>query len=244
MTIKTSTIRPGLLVSLKTSVRGNVSYSKRIIEAAAVDENGVQKASWETVRTITDPKEHEDARLARAKARTAIVRVCKQSTFGLLCPEADGDELEKAIADARIVAAEFNVTAKLSKVSVYVITGRIAPNDIEAVKAINGEVSELLEEMERGIGEADVKAIREAAGKAKGIAEMLSQEARVQAEIAIEAARKAAREIVKADGKAVSVDRRAMRTIAEARTAFLDLDDAAEIGTPAAPGRTLDLGAE
>lgn len=240
-TIQTSTIRPGLLVSLKTSVRGNVTYSKRTIEGAYVDDAGAQKARWETERTIVDPVEHDDARLARSKAATAIRRVCKLSTFGLLCPEADSDALEAAVADARKIVADFNATAKLSKISVYVITGRIAPNDIEAVKAINSEISELLREMESGIAGADVKVIREAAGKAKGIAEMLSNEARVQAEIAIEAARRAAREIVKAEGKALPVDQRAIRTITEARTAFLDLDDAQEVAAPAAQARTLDF---
>lgn len=245
MTIKSDTIRPGLLVSLKTSVNGNVSYDKRIIEAASVDEKtGVQKARWETVRTTINPVEHEDARLAQSKASSIIRRVCKASTFGLLCPEADAEELEKAIADARQIAADFNKTAKLSRISLYVITGRIAANDIEAVKAINSEISALLLDMEQGVGDADVKVVREAASKAKAIAEMLSAEARVQAEIAIEAARKAAREIVKAEGKG-AVDKRTMRTIAEARKVFLDLDEpAGEIAAPKAKARVVDLAAE
>lgn len=245
MTIKSSTIRPGLLVSLKTSVKGNVNYFKKIIEAANVDEkSGVQKARWETERTIVDPVEHEDARQARSKACSTIRRVCKLSTFGLLCPEADAEELEKAIAEARQIATDFNAAAKLSRISLYVITGRIAPNDIEAVKAINSEISDLLKEMEQGVGDTDVKVIREAASKAKAIAEMLSAEARVQAEIAIEAARKAAREIVKADGKG-SIDKRTMRTIAEARKVFLDLDEpAGEIEAPKAKARVVDLAAE
>lgn len=243
MTLKASTLRPGLLVSLKTSVNGNVRYFKKTIEAANVDDaTGAEKAKWETERVITDPKEHDAALTARSKARTAVTRVCNQSSFGLLCPEADAEELDKAVAEARAIASEFNATAKLSRLSVYVITGRIAPNDIEAVKAINSEISELLTDMARGVGDADVKTIREAASRAKGLAEMLSNEARLQAEIAIDAARRAAKEIVKAEGAAVvPVDKKAIRAIAEARTAFLDLDDVAEIAAPVAESRVLDL---
>lgn len=244
MTIKSTTIRPGLLVSLKTSVRGNVSYDKKIIELAAVDEKtGIQKASWETVRTTIDPVEHEDARLAQSKACTAIRRVCKKSNFGLLCPQADAEELDLAIAEARQIAADFNAKAKLSRFSLFVVCGTIAANDVEAVKAINSDIADLLQEMEQGVGDVDVKVIREAASKAKAIAEMLSAEARVQAEIAIEAARKAAREIKKADGKG-AVDKRTMRTIAEARQVFLDMDEPAVVAAPKAKTRVVDLAAE
>jgi hypothetical protein len=50
MTIKTSTLRPGYLVSLKTSVRGNVKYSKVNLESQTT-EDGVAVAKWETGAT-------------------------------------------------------------------------------------------------------------------------------------------------------------------------------------------------
>lgn len=243
-TNKTSTLRPGLLVSLKTTVSGNVRYSKRVIDAAAVDDAGVQKARWETERTIMDPVEHDEARLACSKARTAVTRVCAQSAFSLLCPEVDAEALETAIADARAIAEAFNATAKLSRVYVYVITGRIAPNDVEAVKAINSEIAGLMDDMQRGVSDADVKTIREAAKRAKGIAEILSKEARLQAEIAIDAARRAARDIVKAEGSPIRVDAKAVRAITEARTMFLDVGEAAPVSAPAEQGVALDLAAE
>jgi hypothetical protein len=235
-----STLRPGLLVSLKTSVSGNAIYRRRDLENTTTDE-GAARARWETERTIVDPVEHDTATKVRTKARVLITAVCANSNFGLLCPESASEELNAAIAGARTLIAEFNLTAKCTRIRLYVVAGRVAPNDVEAVRAINSELSEMLQDMENGVSNLDVKAIRESANRAKGIAEMLSTEARVQAEIAIDAARRAARAIVKADGTAVQVDKRAVRAIAEARTIFLDMDDATEIAAPAAQGVALDL---
>lgn len=241
--IAMSTLRPGLLVSLKTSVTGNIKYEKRIIDNAHMTKQGTQQARWETERTIFDPKEYDAAHKARSQARVAITRVCSASAFGLLCPEADGGDLNQAVADARAIAEKFNATAKLSRLHVYVITGRVASDDVEAVRAINSEVRDLLEEMENGLKTLNVKAVRDAANKAKGIGAMLSPDASARITLAIEAARGSAREIVKAgDQIAMDIDKRAIRTITEQRTAFLDLDmPAKEIATPKSQGRALDL---
>ena len=48
--MQTNTIRPGLLVSLKTTVRGNVSYQHTDIEPEHLTETGQQLAKWETER--------------------------------------------------------------------------------------------------------------------------------------------------------------------------------------------------
>ncbi len=242
MTIKTSTLRPGLLVSLKTSLVGNVRYSKRVIESEHVVEGGAEKASWETERLISDPKEYEEGKKARSKARSLVNSVCAFSAFGLLCPESQAGELEKAIAAARAVADAFNDGAALSRVYVYVITGRIAPDDVEAVKAINSEVRDLLEEMKRGVETLDVKTIRDAASRAKSLGSMLSPDAGARIQIAIEAARAAAKKIVQAgETAATEIDAKAIRAITESRTAFLDLDAAVDVAMPAEKARGLDL---
>ena len=84
--MEVSTLRNGLLVSLKTSVTGNVSYIKRDIETDHVTEDGHLAAKWETERTIVDPGEHEAAIKVRSKARALVTGVCVASAFGLLCP--------------------------------------------------------------------------------------------------------------------------------------------------------------
>jgi hypothetical protein len=234
--MKSSTLRPGLLVSLKTSVRGNVSYVKKDIDTSKT------KATWETTRTIADPEEHEAATKVRSQIRSKITGVCAASAFGLLCPETDADDLEHAITEARKLADDFNETAKLSRIYVYVITGRIAPDDQEAVRAINAEIRELLEDMEAGVKNLDAKAIRDAANRAREVGAMLSPVASATVKAAIEAARGAARKITAAgEQAAVEVDLKAVRQIVESRTAFLDLDEAQAVEAPQETGRALDL---
>src|SRR5262245_29006053 len=142
--LNTSTLRPGLLVSLKTSVRGNVKYVKRTLERESVGKDGSKRAKWETVRTIIDPQEHEEATEARYQANHLIRRECIWSAFGWMCPEDKAEELQKAINESREITSAFNAKAKLSRVNVYVLVGKIAQDDVEAVKAINSEVRDLL----------------------------------------------------------------------------------------------------
>lgn len=244
MSLQNQTLRPGFLVSLKTSCRGNVSYQKVEIESAhKVEETGEQKARWETTRLITDPEEHERAITARSKAARKIRSICAHSAFGLLCPEIDAEKLEKAIKEANEIADEFNKTAALSRVTVYVMTGRIAADDVEAVKAINSEVRDLMDLMQDGMTRLDVKAIRDAADKAKEIGAMLPADAQVRVQMAIDTARQVAKNIVKAgEAAAAEVDQSALRKITEMRTAFLDLDsDGKAVAAPVAEARGVDL---
>lgn len=236
--LSTKTLRPGLLVSLKTSISGNVSYRALTLESEHIADDGTARARWETLKITDDPEEFKAATIARSKARSLVTAVCAPSAFGLLCPEADRDALDRAVEEAREVARQFNDTSSQTRVSVNVIAGRIAPDDVEAVRAINSEVRDLLAEMERGLGNLDVKIVREAAGKAKAIGSMLNPEAASRIQVAIDAARSAARQIVKAgEGAAVEIDKRAIRACTEARTLFLDMDDAAELQTPEAAAR-------
>jgi hypothetical protein len=236
------TLRPGFLVSLKTSVRGNVQYTKRDITKEQLTSDGRAVAEWETTRVIADPVEFKAAGETRSKARSVVNSVCVASAFGLLCPEKAQEELEAAIREAHRLIDAFNRTAQLTRVSLYVMVGKIAADDVEAVKAINSEVSDLLSQMETGLRNLDVKSIREAANKAKAIGQMLSPDAAARIQIAIEAARESAKKIVKAgEQAAIEIDLRAIRTVTDSRTAFLDLDEAAEIATPRQESRSLDL---
>jgi hypothetical protein len=242
MTVPFSTLRPGLLISLKTSVVGNVKYAKTVLESEHKDPDGAERARWETERTITDKVEHEAAQEARGKASHVIRRVCTNSAFGLLCPESKTAELEAAIAGARVIAEEFNSKATLTRLGVFVICGRVAQDDVEAVRAINSEIRELMADMETGLENLDVKKVRAAALKAKGIGQMLSPSAAEKIETAIKVARESARKIVAAGEQAAAeVDRATIRRIAEQRTAFLDIDNMKEVARPSETGRAIDL---
>jgi hypothetical protein len=241
--IQTQTLRPGFLVALHTTIRGNVHYEKKVLDPDHAREDGSKYARWETERVIADPKEHEEARQARGRACSILRSVCVQSAFGLLCPESRAEELYEAIQNAKAEASSFNAKAKLGRVEVSVLTGRIAADDVEAVRAIGGEVRDLLRSMEAGVKNMDVEAIRAAAVRAKGLGTMLSQQASDRVQEAVAAARELAKKIVKAgDNAALEVDAQVMKKIKAARVSFLDLGEERVIARPKTKARSVDLG--
>lgn len=248
--MKASVLKPGLLVSLHSSVRGGVSYSVTTLEADRLNqEEGSRSARWETHRHIPDAAEFERATQARGKARALVAGVCCTSAFGLLCPEEKEGELAEAIKAARGVADEFNETAKLSRVEVFALVGRVARDDEEAARAIASEVRGLLEDMQAGIAAANPDAIREAANKARAVGGMLAPEVGEKVNKAIEQARAAARALVKrvekAGEKAADVVAQCnVEAIKAARFAFLDLTGGEAGEALAVPGRAVELDAE
>ncbi len=243
--IDSSTLRPGFLVGLKTSVSGNVLYTKEVIENEHRIRTGALRMAWQTERTITDPEEHKKASQARMKARQIISSVCAKSAFGLLCPKNQLPKLELAVREAERIVATFNRSARLTVVEVRVLKGEIANNDLEAIRSIKSEVRELLRDMSDGVQNLDVGKVREAANKARNIGSMLSPEAAEKIKGAIDAARSAARKITKAgETAAQEIDRTALTAIAQARTAFLDVDNdetSAEIGAIENEAREVDI---
>lgn len=237
----TRKLRPGLLVSLKTSIRGNVRYNRLTIEAAHRTLEGEQKEAWQTEKTIADPAEHESAVKVRGKCRSLITGVCAQSDFGLLCLQSRRADLDSALAESRKLAAEFNRTSALTSIEVNYIVGEIAADEVEAVKAINSEMRSLVADMESGIQSLDVAKIRDAANKARDVSQMLEPEAAEKIQAAIAAARSVARKIVKAGEQAAQeVDRQTLATLAAARSAFLDMESGT-VSEPAAEASAIDI---
>ena len=243
------TLIPGLLVSLKTTIAGGVSYQREDLgEGDASD--GAYITKWNTTRRVDDPQEHERAVKARGKARSLITAVCAQSEFGLLCPTARATELEEAIKQARVVAGEFNASASTSHIAMYTITAQIASTDQEAVREISAEMAVLMTQMREGIKDADPAAIREAAAKARSVGQMLDAPTQEKVSKAIEQAREAARAIVRRvekDGEKAAdvVAELRIDAVQGARFAFLDFEpssvDEAVLAACPAPSKALDL---
>jgi hypothetical protein len=241
--VNIATLRPGLLVSLKTSIVGNAEYRRFTIEADHITEEGSRRAKWETERVILDPVERKRASETRSKCRALVSRVCSASTFGLLCPEDRRGELDDAVREAQRLSREFNMNATLTRVHVYVIAGRIAPDDEQAARAIASDVRGLLEEMEQAIQRLDVKAVRDAANRAKSMGQMLTPGAAERVKLAVDAARTIAKRIVKAgEESAAVIDQMLVKRITDSRTAFLDLDEQAiEVSAPTSEARAVDF---
>ncbi len=111
------------------------------------------------------------------------------------------------------------------------------------MRAINAEVRGLLDEMTIGLRRLDVDAVRDAAQRARSMGQMLTPNAAERVQVAIDAARSTARRMVRAGEQAArEIDAATLASIASARTAFLDLDEAPAIGTvTATTARALDL---
>lgn len=247
---KASTIRPGLLVGLKSTVVGGVSYKRTDLDAGET-EDGKAVAKWETERVIEDEDEYKAASKCRSKALAAITKVCSSTPFGYLCPEDREGALDAAVASAQALVEAHNAAATHTKIGIYVLKGRVASNDAEAARAITQELAELVARMDAGIKSFDPKEIRAAANRARELSGMLSEEKVAKIDAAIEQARKAARTIV----RRIEVEGEQRETvlldiqrgqIESARIAFLDLSAAdgeqAPIPTSApAPARQLDI---
>jgi hypothetical protein len=247
MTLKPSKLRPGLLVSLKTSVKGNVSYRKQEIERDHAIDDQARRAKWETTRTIANAEEHAEATVVRGKARYQIARVCADTAFGLLCPEANREELATAIDDARAMIEAFNARATITRLDLYAIIGVVAADDAEAARAVSAEMRELVAEMAAGVESLNPDKIREAANRARALGKILSADGKARVQEAIDSARKAATAIAKAaqagETAATAVSQAALDKLESARTAFLDMDDNGELvdQAPQAPGRAIDF---
>ncbi|WP_166297168.1 hypothetical protein [Bradyrhizobium sp. 2S1] len=243
MSIINTTIRPGRIVVLRTTITGNVNYTKSVIEAERVEADGAKRAKWETERVVINPDEYEEATTLRDKVRQTIAGLCIKTTFGLLCSEEKVEKLEAAFTEARRLADEFNGRASTTQINVFVIAGRVAADDVEAMRAINSEVRELMQDMETGLQNLDAKAVRDAAKKARLLGSMLSDDASERVKQAIETARKAANDMVKAaETSSAEIDLQAIRKITESRTAFLDITgDNVEIAAPVHGARALDF---
>jgi hypothetical protein len=182
----------------------------------------------------------------RAKARSLVGSVCSATAFGYLCPEDDREKLDEAFAEAVALCDAFNATASVTRIKFASITGRIAADDVTAVRAINSEIRGLIADMEEGVTKASVEGIRDAAKRATQLGNMLSPEAQANLQDALKAARSVATKLNKAaDVAAVEVDKTVLERLHAARTLFLDLDGANEVQDVAdTSSRVLDLDPE
>jgi hypothetical protein len=226
--MKTTVIRPGILVALKSTVTGGVEYKRVDLDAGSETPNGASVARWETTRVIVDPAEHDRAVKVRGKALGLIRGLAAATSFGLICPQDRESELDEAVKKARAMVEEHNDNATCTRVAIYCLKGRIASTDEEAARAISGEVRSLLDAMDRGIAQLDVAEIREAASKAASLGSMLGEDQVKAVGEAVEQARKAARVIVKriekeGEDAAVVLADIQRGALEKARFAFLDL---------------------
>ena len=240
MKMYTATIKPGCLISIKTTCHGGVQYN-RVDMGLEYDGNGQEISEWQTTRVIEDKTEHERSVQVRAKCSNILRLACISTPFGSICPEEKIDEFMVIYENARKLAEEFNESAQNIRITINMMRGRIASDDQEAVRSMISEMRELAQAMDTAISSGDVKAIREAAGMALRMGAMLDESVGDRISEAVKAARKAAREIVKRVEKKGEkleevVNEQNTQPIDQMRVAFLDLEMSLETSDePAMP---------
>lgn len=249
----TITLKPGLLVSIRTRNEGGVKYA-RLDLAKEETASAATVEKWETTKTVFDKEEHEKASKLASKLGNRIRSVCAFSEFGYLCRADREKELDEAIVSAREEASTFNETSKTCRVSVFALKGRIAESDAEAARAVGTDLLDLIREMEKGVEGMSVKDIRDAASKAKKLITMVDDTTAKMVEAAVEQAREIATELRKnldkgergANEAREVVKNANMSAITKAREALdvVDLDQPEErpVAAVAAEAVDLDLG--
>jgi len=238
------TLRAGILVSLKTSQRGNVRYYKQDIERPHRTVSGAELSRWDTTKTVFDPEEAKEATQVVGQASYLIRKLCVKSEHGLICPVERRDELNEAIRQARLMAREFNSTAVYTNIGVNVVCGEIVADDVNTARALFTEVEKFMVDMQTGLEELNVEKVRAIIRKTKDVGRMLSPEAGKAIASAVEAAGEACKKIVKAgEQAAIEIDEAAIDALESARNTFLDFDlelDEVELGDLSS-GRALDF---
>jgi len=250
--MSTRILKPGYLVWLKTTISGGVAYTRTDI---GLEQDGKsERKEWSTTKHTTDVEEADEATKVRSKCQALVKRQCIDSdNFGLLCPHNRADQLDADIEEAQDLAGEFNTRARYTRISLYTMKGRISETDEEATKSLCEEIKGFLDQMDQGVKDLSVDAIRDAADKARAVGRMLDEDQEGKVTEAVKAARAAARQIVRRvdkageDGAAVLADLNT-KPIETARFAFLDLLESVEIEGKEAPAvstqRFADIGDE
>ena len=231
-------LKPGIVVNLKSSINGGVAYQRRELEAPEASDD-VDVARWETTRITSDAGEHKRAVQIRSAALARIRSECYATRVGFLfCRPGREPELRKAVEDSREMIREFNATALHTRIAVFPLLIEFRDADETICRAIRDEMIVLLDDLERGVRDLDVDAIRRAANQAKRSGAILdgTQSRRVGA--AISYARRTAREITRQiEDRGAALANAAFEArasfIRESRFAFLDMDDSP--GALAAP---------
>lgn len=219
------TLKPGLLVSLKTTMRGGVEYAREDI--ADKKEGTAKVEEWKTTKRVADVKEHEAASKLRSKLGGLVRKVCAPSAFGLICPVSKEAELREAIVEAKEGAAKFNTKNRTVSIGVYVLVGRIAESDQEATAAIRDELKDMLGDMQRAITGGAIEDAREAASKLLKMGMVLDEKTQGKVKRAVEEVRQIAKDAIKKVSEGGVTTAQAVASVKftaleEARFAFLD----------------------
>lgn len=235
-------LRPAILVSLATSVKGGSTSERLDLDAHLEGASKVEK--WQTTKTVFDPEEHRRAGETRKSIRRLFEGVARWTPFGLVVELEREAELREAVAQAEALAAEFNAGATHSRVKFSWLPARIdqGGNAADAVIAIRQEIGGLMEDLERASRAGEVESIRDISNRATSLGKLLAEGSpgTGQLGVAVEEARRVARAVVRRVEKAGErledvLTESNLAPVSAARFLFLGDEDVTEPETNVAP---------
>ncbi len=246
--MRTTILRPGLLVHINSHVEAGVTYTRtpvepspEIVAAAEARNETATVTEWITTKIVPDREERDRAEKARTRACKEIYDLCARSRYAYICPLEREADLAVAEERARQIVDAHNASSMgLTRIDFYPSAWVLADKNEATIRKIGQEMIGLLSDMSRGIDEANPELIRQALTAANDMSSMLGEEQVKAVSDAVEQARKAARDITRRVGKkgedvALVVKEVQRSAIEKARFAFLDLDDAAGETTEPSP---------
>lgn len=167
-------VKPGLLVVIKSSVRGGAEYDRREMSTDDVDPAGAEQVrAWATVQRVFDPDELAGAKAVRGRAVGWLWARVAQTPYGLVVTDDRVHAFDAALAKARAAVDAFNGGARHVRVTLRVLKTRLLLE--EAAAAFEEAAEEAVEELDaRDFKTAeDVEEIRKVADRAADFAAVL-----------------------------------------------------------------------
>jgi len=193
----TQYIRDGYLVVGAISQSGCVSYTHKDRQQAI---NGERlDADWNTHKIVISVKEQRALGYTRNLLTKKIANLGTAiNNFGIFVPKDRADELEAAISVARNGVWEYNANAKYTRLAFNFSVFEISGGDERVARALYDNTVSLLENVNECVEKGDIKGLRYALGRMKGISNILPKDTGAKLAEQIKAAREAAKAAVKA----------------------------------------------
>jgi len=203
----TQYIKDGYLVVGAISQTGCVSYThkdrKQEIDGERLD------ADWNTHKIVISVKEQRALGYTRNLLTKKISNLGTAiSNFGVFVSKDLGNELEAAISVAREGVWEYNAKAKYTRLAFNFTVFEISGGDERVARALYDNTVSLLENVNECVEKGDVKGLRYALSRMKGISDILPKDTGAKLADQIKAAREAAKAAVKAADEGGSEDQK------------------------------------
>lgn len=148
--LSTLHVRPCILVIDKLLVERAVEYNRTDISCKA-NPDGSEDAKWETERHYKNRQETQKANQLYSAARAKLHAVCHRTDIGFICPEANRDKLETAIAEARKLVEDGNEVFQHCSVRFRVVCTELKTDNMPGVTTIQEVLEENVEKLKEAL---------------------------------------------------------------------------------------------